>query len=342
MATYPRNRFTQYPNPLVPTARSFFWRQDGWNSDFKTECLRYSTVKERVFGECHNPFNNTYTAYDAGNSPGSFAIPGYRAQSTYNSAYERFVSRARGGDSAQLGVALGEFRSTARMMDGAAHRLLKTAKQLDFRYRKSLALRRRFRTFADYWLEWSFGWAPLFGDLYRGARRLSQEPPPIRAFGAATSNYSDTSGSGNPRHVRSFRYTVRVFGEVHVTNPSLALATDLGLTNPATVAWELVRFSFVVDWMTDMGSFLSGYTDFFGRTLYNAGWSRVQFGVSNQTWAIMTGKSKSVSLVSQRQTGIALPLPNLDIRKNIGKSLKRAANALALTTQIITRGGGRR
>lgn len=49
-----------------------------------------------------------------------------------------------------------------------------------------------------------------------------------------------------------------------VENPNLHRATTLGLTNPAAIAWELVPFSFVVDWFIPIGNFLNSWTDFLG------------------------------------------------------------------------------
>jgi hypothetical protein len=38
----------------------------------------------------------------------------------------------------------------------------------------------------------------------------------------------------------------------------------LGLINPAVVAWELVPFSFLVDWFIPVGKFLDSWTDQLG------------------------------------------------------------------------------
>lgn len=57
---------------------------------------------------------------------------------------------------------------------------------------------------------------------------------------------------------------VQHIADVRVTNPNLLLASRLGLTNPASIAWELVPFSFVVDWFGTVGEFLASWTDFDG------------------------------------------------------------------------------
>jgi hypothetical protein len=45
-----------------------------------------------------------------------------------------------------------------------------------------------------------------------------------------------------------------------MSNPQLATINSLGLTNPIAVAWELVPFSFAVDWFLPVGNTLSALT----------------------------------------------------------------------------------
>lgn len=41
-----------------------------------------------------------------------------------------------------------------------------------------------------------------------------------------------------------------------INNPDLLLPAKVGLTNPLSVAWELIPFSFVVDWFLPIGKYL--------------------------------------------------------------------------------------
>jgi hypothetical protein len=54
--------------------------------------------------------------------------------------------------------------------------------------------------------------------------------------------------------------TVRMGITVKQSSKALANAKELGITNPALVAWELVPFSFVADWFLPIGNFL-GFLD---------------------------------------------------------------------------------
>ncbi len=60
-----------------------------------------------------------------------------------------------------------------------------------------------------------------------------------------------------------------ISSRVRVDNPNLFLASRLGLTNPAAVAWELVPYSFVVDWFVNVGDYLNQFSEFHGVTLIN-------------------------------------------------------------------------
>jgi hypothetical protein len=55
---------------------------------------------------------------------------------------------------------------------------------------------------------------------------------------------------------------------VVVTDPSLAFSSEIGLTNPAGLAWELLPYSFVVDWFIPIGGWLNGLTDTIGLGLH--------------------------------------------------------------------------
>jgi hypothetical protein len=51
-----------------------------------------------------------------------------------------------------------------------------------------------------------------------------------------------------------------------ISNETLANASSIGILNPLQIAWELVPYSFVVDWFMPVGSFLETLTDTAGLT----------------------------------------------------------------------------
>lgn len=139
------------------------------------------------------------------------------------------------------------------------------------------------RALASNYLEYHFGWTPLVTDIYNAVDHLQNPLKQVFVRGTAKqdkvrgphsltvkSNYVDGSYT-----VRDYLYEAYWVGEavasmgtgIKVHNPNLFLANSLGLVNPLTVAWEVIPFSFVVDWFVNVQQFLSQGTDWMGLTL---------------------------------------------------------------------------
>lgn len=204
------------------------------------------------------------------------------------------------GESVQLGVAFAEGRQAMQMMTarllqlGAFTRHLAKGRFGDAA--KAIGLERapkgvrnpprrttpreRLRTFASNYLEFHFGWSPLIGDIYEAAEVLSNPitPHKVRARGKISRiltqgpwpTYQDSVNTyRRPELTDGFTQTIEWRAEVLVSNPNLALAQQCGLVNPLTIAWELVPFSFVLDYFLNVGDFLDQFTEFAGLTLIN-------------------------------------------------------------------------
>lgn len=120
---------------------------------------------------------------------------------------------------------------------------------------------------AGLWLEWHFGWEPLMGDVYNAVKVLSHDSPDDRwPRGSGRSQYVKVQPNSYYKWSQNLEITWRVKMGCNVTviNPRLWQLNQLGLTNPATVAWELIPWSFLVDWFVPVGNFLKSFTDFTG------------------------------------------------------------------------------
>lgn len=110
------------------------------------------------------------------------------------------------------------------------------------------------------WLALNLGWAPMIQDIYAGLEYAGSEGgyAIIRTPWVSGSISAIPNGSGAPRFVRkSEKYRSRLVCEVR-TPPEWY--DRLGLTNPALVAWELVPFSFVVDYFLPIGESIEALT----------------------------------------------------------------------------------
>lgn len=184
---------------------------------------------------------------------------------------------------------------------------------------------------SEIWLEYHFGWEPLYKDIYDGCRNLGENLPDGLISATAQENdvnlsfkrtgpnlAGECSGSG--------RCIVKLSGVYYVDSPGLYLLNSLGVINPVSVAWELVPFSFAVDWFIPIGQYLQGLTDFVGvnrrrefTTVYKTadGYLR-QWQSSCRYFGTRTTRS----------TGISVPKPTFKLYR--GFSVVRGATAIAL------------
>jgi hypothetical protein len=124
---------------------------------------------------------------------------------------------------------------------------------------------------------------------------------------------------------------------ISVDNPNVALLEMLGLLNPLSIAWELVPWSFVADWMFNISGYLDSWSAFAGLGLQEAYTTKGQ--TTNWTSVCIHGSCSGQEGAVSRGLGVpSNPLPNFAILDNIGSSLTRAANSLSLAVQVIDSG----
>lgn len=134
-----------------------------------------------------------------------------------------------------------------------------------FRRRANALKRARYATgksAATAWLVHQFALIPLLSDIYNMCEVISEgvkAPNGFRAFAemedplerpAVKAGVIDNGGSFTAKR------GVKVDVSYRVNNPVLFDLERYGLTDPLTIAWELVPLSFVVDWFVPVGAFL--------------------------------------------------------------------------------------
>lgn len=161
--------------------------------------------------------------------------------------------------------------------------LLGNPKLKKLSYRDESAIRRVHRTkrereIASRWLELQYGWKPLVNDVYNAVEYATKKSPPgdpIVRCAVSSEFRSDAkfAWSGNPfgismtqRYILSGRVGRRMVVVYKIDNDYLQRVSNVGLTNPLVVAWELVPFSFVVDWFLPLGDWLNGLDATMGLT----------------------------------------------------------------------------
>lgn len=206
------------------------------------------------------------------------------------------------------------------------------------------------------WLELQYGWLPLLSDVRGLAEQLasikSQEIRCYATAGSAWSNsrsvstYRPGSTPSTTNDNFSSRYAVRYTVYFAMDLPSLNLLSQVGLTNPLQLAWELVPFSFVVDWIYPLGNALSALDATAGlrfvkgsKTVYrkyqSTRTSTGSYGVNAATHTWDFGSSAEQVLVD-RTVLTSFPSTAMPEPKN-PFSLVHCMNALALLSQTFKR-----
>lgn len=183
--------------------------------------------------------------------------------------YRKCYNKAR-QMTVNIGVAVGEANKTIGMVRDTARRISWSVFALKKgRYREAasvLGVRPgpRRKDWARKWLEWKYGWMPLMNDIYGSCEALAkytQEDWLVTASKKIRQplDYDVVSGSGFSHN----RCISKGWAGVHVRMDWLpaesTIPSSLGLTNPAELAWELLPYSFVVDWMVPVGDWLKGF-----------------------------------------------------------------------------------
>lgn len=117
----------------------------------------------------------------------------------------------------------------------------------------------------DYFLEVVFGWKPLLSDVHGAIAELDSRDSSdwkVTAKGkvglheVVTFNYTKASDAAGACNI-----TADVFHGAYTRidavpkNEALVKAKSLGLTNPLSLAWELMPWSFAIDWFYPIGPY---------------------------------------------------------------------------------------
>lgn len=201
---------------------------------------------------------------------------------------DKAVSRALNqlkGNGTNLAVAFAERKETAELFAHTVKRIASGVRA--YRNRKKSSFwqqilkegtkdqKGRWQSIPNDWLELQYGWNPLMQDIDGACSALSRrDTDPGRYRVVVTSQVketqvhtwskSDSIIGGDFTIKDTYDFTVKCKMWYVLRNPLLAAFSSLGLTNPAEVVWERVKYSFVVDWFLPVGNWLSTLDADFG------------------------------------------------------------------------------
>lgn len=189
------------------------------------------------------------------------------------------------------------------------------------------------------WLEYTFGWSPLISDMYNAADVLQSEFAQLEpAHGVGVDRRIIVHDRTYEKVTVMKRYKVICTANIRVDNPNLALANQLGLVNPAAVVWDIIPFSFVIDWFLKINQYVNTLNDMAGFSFVNPSTTRIitaEVDVYSK-WFRDTGSSGGRRVM--RDHGIPPPTFNPKFQLPM-PSLWLAATSTSLLYQVF---GGRK
>lgn len=209
-----------------------------------------------------------------------------------NMAIKRLANNAKAGISGNVALTLAQMGQFNRMVATTARRLVlsvRSLKRLNFSaaadalwagrqpvYRPGGGPKRT-NSLAQNWLELQYGWKPLLSDVREASEALAR-------FNLANSSWQQVRSSATRRTKTyvpivyvinsqafvwggfsvSYESSVKYGLRYRLSSAKRALMAQTGFTNPINLGWELIPFSFVVDWFLPIGSYLESLSDFDG------------------------------------------------------------------------------
>lgn len=200
---------------------------------------------------------------------------------------------------------------------------------------------------ANRWLEYQYGWRPLMSDIYGTATLIDEQAKrrlTIIGKGTHSSGVRPTytfpqvnSGIVLTKPMLTSGAYCRVDWEV--SNSVAAQLNRLGLTNILEIGWELVPFSFVIDWVAPIGDYLGALGAGWGLTFKGGSITRYTAGSVKCMWtAYPYIKGKPISYTLRTNAWFRYPISQSTLGTKVYTrnpiSVTRAVTALALLTQL--------
>lgn len=184
------------------------------------------------------------------------------------------------------------------------------------------------------WLEVSYGWIPLVQDIYEAGEAFASESL-TRTIAFRVKSQRSFEGSGSDANTQ-FTHMRTIRKQIIYNLTASSIAGRLGLTSPSEVLWELTPWSFVIDWMLPIGSYLANRAFF--STIQGSWVATVTIRDTKTATAVsMPALSpyRSFILDVTRTVGdgpLQVPIPQF--KSPLSKDWRRAANAIALLNQL--------
>lgn len=215
-------------------------------------------------------------------------------------------------------------------------------------------------TLSKRWLYYQYAWRPLVQDIHDTFQVIKEKRlVKFNHVHHASSKNSDwdyidpewsddigsnpvwPTASGGYWHKCHATHRARVKLYASIRNETVVFINQLGLLNPVSIAWELVPFSFVADWIVPVGACLQAWSSMAGLDFRGGSISQSATSDAQVKWRPSSGyKTVPYGAVSGTMQGsyynrdiiTRWPIPSLGIQNPL--STGHIANAAALVAQM--------
>lgn len=201
------------------------------------------------------------------------------------------------------------------------------------------------KAIASRWLELQYGWLPLLEDTKQAAEMVAQicNYPFVKSYKARHKREKKMTPPSS--YTQAIICDGLVRSQIIARMEEVSVAKLSGLTDPATVMWELVPYSFVVDWFIPIGNYLAarGVASALTGTFVTSKTDKERWRFSTQSAPAGDDTKYSdvfysgIRITADRTVSTTLSVPFPKVRP-LSKALswKHCANAVALLTGGIS------
>ena len=206
------------------------------------------------------------------------------------------------------------------------------------------------------WLAWAFGVKPGLETLHAVSEQITKQlTTELKSARGRASRHEVLSGNvwkvGRNTTTTSSRGDRCELGcSYFIVDPDLFSASLNGFTNPALLAWQLTRASFLADWVWNFGNYLDRLENSFGFGLQYVHGYRTDVQKTNLDWTVhyagpdpggrhvlCYARGARIYTSKQRQRLGGFPRPELpSFKPPIKSGSQRVLHLAALLTNLIT------
>lgn len=137
------------------------------------------------------------------------------------------------------------------------------------------------RAAANGWLALHFGWMPLLSDIHDSCEAIAnwkyEQKAPIQISRVKVKRARSAREAPPGDFVTTYDTitTIKYVCSYRISNADFKRLQTVGLTNPLSIAWEVMPWSFVVDWFLPVGRWLGNLDALVGVEFVDASWTRI-------------------------------------------------------------------